>query len=127
SWSLQDERGHTHLGYQLDHPAFVHSEWGSLCSLQAPLPEEYEPIRIAIAGAVLRKYTSELCADALSARRSHTPLGATIPCYRRLFSTHRTAQIEDVAFELDLPIAKQMPVSLLIKLRKDEADAFERF
>src|SRR5262249_15114045 len=61
SWSLQDERGHTHLGYQLDHPAFVHSEWGSLCSLQAPLPEEYEPIRIAIAGAVLRKYTSELC------------------------------------------------------------------
>jgi hypothetical protein len=127
SWNLREEKGHMHLGYRLVHQAFVHYEWGSLCSLQAPLPEEREAIRRAVAESVLRKYTAELCADALSARRRRTPLGATIPCYRRLLATHPSVQVEDVAFELHLPIAKEIPVSSLIKLRKDEADAFERF
>ena len=48
-WSLGDEDGHAHLNFRLDHPVFEHSEWGSLCSLRTPLPEEETVIRETIA------------------------------------------------------------------------------
>jgi hypothetical protein len=126
-WSLGDEDGHAHLNFRLDHPAFEHSEWGSLCSLRNPLPEEETVIREAVATEVVQKYLAGLSADALAARRARTALGTTIPFYKRLLATHPSPQIEDIAFELALPISPNISVASLIKFRKTEGECFERF
>jgi hypothetical protein len=68
-----------------------------------------------------------LSADALAARRARTALGTTIPFYKRLLATHRPPQIEDIAFELALPISPNISVASLIKFRKTEGECFERF
>jgi hypothetical protein len=127
SSSEKKRDGHAHLDFRVDHPAFEHSEWGSVCSLKHRLPKGNAAIRKAIATEVLRKYLSELSADALAARRNQTALGSTIPFYKHLLATHPTPQAEDIAFELALPIASDISVESLIKLRKNEVECFERF
>ena len=126
-WGLADEDGHAHLKFRLSHPFFEHTEWGNLCSLHNPLPEEVAVIREAIATTVVQKYLAELSADALAARRARTALGTTIPFYKRLLATHPSPQVEDIAFELALPISPNISVASLIKLRKTEGECFERF
>jgi hypothetical protein len=122
-----DLEGHRHLEYRVDYSAFEHSEWGSLCERAERIPESESAIKQAIANDVLRKYMAALSADALAARRSHTALGATIAFYRRLLATHPSPQVEDVAFDLALPISPDLPIELLIKLRRDEKESFQRF
>ncbi len=123
----RDTDGHRHLGYRLDHPAFEHSEWGSLCARRESIPRGEGPTRRAIAGDVVRKYMAALSADALGARRSHTALGTAVPFYRRLLATHPSPTADDVAFELALPISPTLPVEALINLRKEEHETFQRF
>ena len=123
----RENDGHRHLEYRLDHPGFEHSEWGSLCEQNEHIPERDSLQRESIAMDVVRKYLAGLSADALAARRTRTPLGATIPLYRRLLATHPSQDIEDIAFELALPISPDIPIALLMKLRRTEGESFQRF
>ena len=127
--SYDDEHeynGHHHLDYQLISEEFVHFEWGSLCSNQIKIPKNPARLREAVALNVVEKYLAAISADALAARCAHSPLGAAIPFYQRLLATRASPTVEDVAFEIGLPVSNNMSIETLIKLRKNEGDAFYR-
>jgi hypothetical protein len=127
TWKLDKDNGHLHLIYRLDHPEFQHSEWGSICSLQDKIPKRDSEIKHSIATSVVQKYLAGLSADALAAKRSQTPLGTSIPFYKRLLASHPSPEIDDVAFELDLPISYDISIREIMHLRKTEMPAFQRF
>jgi len=127
TWSDHETDGHRHVEYQLDHPAFLHSEWGALCEEVEAIPARASRKRERIATQVLERYLAGLSADALAARRSRTTLGAAIPLYRRLLATHPAKEIEDIAFELSLPVSPDISIKSLIELRRTEDATFQRF
>ena len=127
SWDEGKQDGHKHLNFQLVHPQFEHTEWESLCSRNAPIPKKETAIRRSIVNSVVQRYLAELCADALAARRTHTPLGSTIPFYKRLLATRPSAEMEAVAFDLGLPISPNISIKKLVKLRQVEGPSFQRF
>jgi hypothetical protein len=121
-----EQDGHRHLNYQLISNAFVHYEWGSLCSEREEIPNDPIKLREAVATDVVRKYLAGISADVLAARHAHSPLGAAIPFYKRLLATRPSPTVEDVAFEIGLPVSNGASLEALVKLRKNEADAFSR-
>ena len=127
SWDHVERESHIHLDFRLDHPEFEHPEWGSLCSRSTPIPKRNAMIRQSIAVAVVARYLAALSADALAARRTHTVLGSTVPFYKRLLATHPSAEVDEVAFNLNLPISADISIEKLIKLREAEKPSFERF
>jgi hypothetical protein len=126
-WKDGTNPDHKHLDYRLDHPIFLHSEWGSICSKYDTLPEDDSERPRAAARHVVHKYLAALSSDALASRRASTPLGSSIPFYSKLLATHPSPQVENVAFEIPLPISQNAPLDSLIKLRSENADAFTRF
>ncbi|MGH8715047.1 MAG: hypothetical protein ACREYB_13680 [Casimicrobiaceae bacterium] len=126
-WTVNDASGHVHVDYQLQHSAFEHTEWGSLCSERIAIPVDEHGMRQSIGEAVVKRYLAQLSADALAARRSKTGLGSTIPFYRRLLAVQLAPMSNDVAFELALPIAEGVSTEHLMKIRQEEKVAFERF
>jgi len=127
SWKCEQHGDHAHLNFQLVHPFFQHTEWGEICSKHQAIPKKDSSIKFAVAKDVVDKYMGALSSDALAARNTKTALGAAIPFYKRLLATHPTAEVESVAFDIDFPISKKIPVETLIKLRRDEKPSFERF
>jgi hypothetical protein len=127
SWEHNRSNGHLHLDYRLDHPEFQHSEWGSICSLHKKIPNGDSTIKRAAATNVVQKYLAGLSADALAAKRSRSPLGTTIPFYKRLLAARPSPKVDDVAFELDLPVSLGISVKEIVKLRKTEMPTFQRF
>lgn len=127
TWDYNEDNGHLHLNYRLDHPEFQHSEWGSICSLHQKLPKGDTKIKHTIAMSVVQKYLAGLSADALAAKRSRSPLGTSIPFYKRLLASRPSPEIDNVAFELDLPISFDISIKEIMRLRKTEMPAFQRF
>lgn len=125
SFSKGQDHGKEHLHFKLDHPKFLHSEWGSFCPDKEIPPDKNR--RRAAVQQVIEKYLAAVSADALASRRTKTPLGSTVPFYRDLLNTNSTADIGAVAFDLELPVASNMTIDRLIALRKNERDAFDRF
>ncbi len=126
-WEDGTSADHKHLDYRLDHPFFLHSEWGSICSKNDTLPEDASERPLGVARHVVHKYLAALSSDALASRRARTPLGSSIPFYSKLLATHPSPRVESVAFEIPLPISENAPLESLIKLRGENADAFTRF
>jgi hypothetical protein len=127
SWHVVEHGDHRHVEFRLVHDAFEHTEWGSLCEQSDPVPPGEPGLRQAIAEDVVCRYLAELSADALAASRARAPLGAAIPFYRRLLAQPASPEVGDVAFELALPISTGLPTDVLLKVRRDEAPAFQRF
>lgn len=121
------DAGHRHLEYRLDSPSFQHTEWGALCSKRERLPINEARRREAAAVAVVQRYLAAISADALAARRAMSPLGSAIGFYRELLATHPSPRVEDIAFELELPVNSAASLKSLIRLRKEEPEAFIRF
>lgn len=126
TWDKQAVDGHFHVAYRLESPMFEHSEWGTLCAHHDKIPEEEGRLRKTIALSVARRYLAALSADALAAHRAKAPLGSSIPFYKRLLGRPAVPTPEDVAFELALPVSNNAPVEALMKVRRDEGDAFLR-
>jgi hypothetical protein len=127
SWAVEDIDGHKHLRFQLDHEEFMHSEGGEICLKDGPKALTDLDIKRIGSETVVRRYLAALSSDALTARRTNTPLGATIPFYRRLLNPSAPNGPGDVSFNLKLPVSKDLPIRDLIKLRQSERLAFERF
>ncbi|HEY0395815.1 MAG TPA: hypothetical protein VGD01_15050 [Candidatus Elarobacter sp.] len=127
SWEVLEKDGHTHIKYRLDHHVFEHTVFRDICtSVYRFGSTRAENVR-AILRHVVLDYLAELSADVLASRRMQAPLGATIQFYRSLLATHPSATVDDVAFELELPVINNVPLQVLLRLRKNERPHFERF
>jgi len=126
-WNQFATEDHEDIEYSLSHAWFEHTCWGALCFMERQVPREEAEIRRAIAKDVVLRYLAELSADASASKVSGAALGSTVALYRRLLAKKVAPQVEDIAFNLTLPVSQGATIASLIRLRHEEAEAFERF
>ncbi len=126
-WRFEKKSGHRHVAYRLDHRWFEHTVFQDFCTKRFPFGSSAEAHREMIARHTILTFLAGLSADAVTARRMKSPLGATVRFYRELLATHPSPSVEEVAFELELPVLENVPLEVLIRLRRDDRDLFERF
>jgi hypothetical protein len=86
------------------------------------------PLRKAIVKEAMRQVIPHLTSDIIASRESGVPLGCTMPFYGKLLSYGANKPSPtDVAFNLNLPVLQEIPIELLIKIRRDEQESFHRF
>jgi hypothetical protein len=116
-----------HFHYEYEHP-LIGRHSGTLA---IPYAEE-ELIKRAIAQDLFLLYAENLAADVATSRVLSAPLAVSLPLHEALLGgiTDRLSSnkhADEVAIELGLPILHGITARDLIKIRNDEADAFERF
>jgi hypothetical protein len=112
-----------HLHYSFHHPTFVHSAFGVLRN-----PPKSDLLPEAIARDVVQTYVSSLAMDVTVAKLLAGPLGSDLGYYNILLKTFsKNVTQEDVAFALHLPVLENVSPRDLLKLRRNEGGAFERF
>ena len=68
-----------------------------------------------------------LVRDLLTARRYRAPLGNTVPLHQTTLNMfNRPSSPASIAFHIDLPVVRGIPIERLVQLRRDERDSFER-
>jgi hypothetical protein len=111
--------------YRLDHPIFLHTQWGRIDD-GLDLADEDEARSRAVL-QVLERYTYELICDLEAARAASLPIGSTNDVHTQMMPGIRPqGMVEECAFEITLPLLQNVPVHELLALRRDEADHFER-
>ena len=116
------------VDYSFSHPNLEHTQWGELHpseDIKKSLPD----LKLAV---VISKITEEfiphLTSDIQAAGTAKAPLGSVVWLHKELLrSMTKKPAIPQVAFELKLPVVDQIPISLLLNLRKDRRPAFDRF
>jgi hypothetical protein len=115
------------IDYSFRHPRFEHTVWGEIIDSHVGSLSAGD-LRRAIAQDVVRRYLAHLSSDVATARHAGSPLGSIVWLHGQLLrqSASRLTPAE-VIFNLELPVLNKVPVEALLKIRKDEGDAFQRF
>ena len=115
------------LEFAFVHPRFEHSVWGSL-GPEDLVDRSKTGIARAVSVAVLRRYLAHLTSDVATIKHFEVPLGSTVWFHGELLKNlSKTASTSEIAFALDLPVLRGLPVETLLKIRSDEREAFVRF
>jgi len=75
----------------------------------------------------VQEHVAHLTSDLLASEMFSVPLGAVIPAHQWLVRKALPPTLEEVAFNLQLPVLDGVPAQSLIALRRNEGDAFRRF
>ncbi len=86
-----------------------------------------EQIRTSAVTGVYDLYSSYLAADALTARQLRVPLGSSFSVHRKILAQSNQPEVDAVAFNLDLPVLNNIPISTLLRIRREEGEHFRRF
>ena len=109
----------------LDHPMLAHSQWVEDSEISGKAESE-DRVRAQVARQVVQRFSNYLLTDIELAQRSGAPLGATNAVHSAIMRAKKVG-VPDVVFRLELPFLEGVPISELLKVRADEAEAFQRF
>lgn len=114
-----------HWHFQFSHPDLEHSAWATAASG----PGGSEPSMDQMAEAVCARYVSHLVSDVMAAQALNVPLGASVRLHEDMLAHGlKTAPAPgDVAFEMKLPVVREMSIADVIKFRLDEYEHFQAF
>jgi hypothetical protein len=119
--------GGKEIRYAFTHPQFEHTVWGGLEDKDAGLLS-YGELRRVIAKDVVQRYLAHLSSDVAIAHHANAPLGLVVWFHGRLLRQSATRLTPtEVLFSLDLPVLNKVPIDTLLKIRKNDGDAFQRF
>lgn len=114
-----------HLDYTFNHPEFEHTVWGAVDKSAAHAEVE---LQRAVTTSVMKKYLSSLASDIHTAQILDSPLGSTVYFHGQLLKTIKAGLKEaDVAFQLKLPVLEDISPGVILKVRNDEKQHFEKF
>jgi len=121
------QRKQSEIHYAFTHPQFEHTVWGEIEGDGSSSLSDRD-LRRAVAKDVVQRYVAHLSSDAAIAHQATAPLGSIVWLHGRLLrqSASRITPAE-VVFNLDLPVLNKVPIDTLLKIRRDDGDAFERF
>lgn len=115
-----------HFHYRFDHPEMEHTTWGAVQGVVSELNQR--ELMLVVATAVTARFSAHLASDIQAAEKWGCPLGIGINFHCHMASLRaKAATVEDVVFQLDLPVIEGIDARDLIQLRKDEHDHFEAF
>lgn len=115
------------IHYSFTHPKFEHTVWGDIEDAATGSLSTSE-LRSSIAKSVVQRYLAHLASDVAIAHHANAPLGSIVWLHGRLLQQSASSVTPaEVAFSLDLPVLNKIPIATLLKLRKSEGDAFQRF
>jgi hypothetical protein len=86
-----------------------------------------EQAHLFLARQVFAEYMVDLTADVSAARDYGLPLGSVLAFPGRILQMSRPPSVEDVVFQLQLPVLEGIPARDLIAIRLKESEYFENF
>jgi len=112
--------------YTMTFAEFEHTQWGALPPDQTKGRSISELRRIA-ARDVLHIFLAHLSSDVRATKTYRTPLGAVVPFHQRLLRIANPPAVADVAMQIKLPVIEGLPPEVLVSIRDNEQECFERF
>jgi hypothetical protein len=114
-----------HWHFQFSHPDLEHNVF----SVVGSTPDCTRPSKRDIAEVVHARYVAHLVSDVTASRALSVPLGASVQLHEDVLVTGAppTVTVEDVAFDLYLPVLEDLPINDVARLRRDEWEYFEAF
>jgi hypothetical protein len=107
---------------------FMYNGSGPVGLVEPGVVSNRERFRRGLAKNLFERYLGALSTDVAAARQWKAPLGATRDQFGPFSSKLRLrSSIDDVAFEVGLPVLRGIEPKILIRVRQDEKDAFDRF
>ena len=119
-----DDHGDHWIGWWINHPTLGHVQHAVTA---VDDPTDHTPNREQVVDSLLARHAGYLMADLAMSERASAPLGTTSTVHHELLLESENIEHGTVAFNLELPILDGIPTVDLLKLRKDEHDAFEDF
>jgi len=114
------------IEYAFSHPEFEHTVWGTIKKPRAGFSDK--TVKRAIARDVVKRYAAHLVSDVATAHHAGAPLGAAVWLHGQLLrESARETTPAEIIFNLSLPVIEKVPIDVLLKIRKGDGDAFERF
>jgi len=114
------------VSYQVNFDEFEHTQWGEL-----PLAEigelKKDEIGVLAVKQIFKEFVAFLASDVRAARMYNLPLGTAIPFHQRLLRTANPPTVADVVMNLQLPVIEGIAPDVLLRIRQDEHECFERF
>lgn len=114
-----------HWHFQFTHRDLEHSVWDVVSARD----DGSQPTPRDIAEVVCALYSAHLVSDVVAARQLGLPLGAAVQLHEDVLAKGQFAKprVEDVAFDLYLPVIEDLPLRDVVRLRHDEWEHFEAF
>jgi hypothetical protein len=112
--------------FAVEHPDLEHTRWVTVIDADTAALSD-AVLKRQLLERVAETYVKHLVYDQIYARFCKAPLAATMWAHHQLLTHNDDDQLASAIFQLDLPVVDSVPIPLLLKIRKDEADAFERF
>ena len=120
SISRHGDHGH----YTLNHPALEHTMWGHV----HPLYRRTALNKRAAAKDVVSRYASALVSDIAAARELKLPLSSRMLVHQEWVDSFGIAgDVGATALRLKLPVLPNLTADQVLRLRKENRDAFEAF
>lgn len=141
SFQLHDD----HIDYTFTHPDLPHFVQNSFWPRRMPRSSDESKIFALVAEDVFYVCSAHLVSDVSCARTLQLPLATEVGIHREMLTaaakhghtwSHQRADerdkplsptVEEVVFELELPIIRGANISDVLALREDQYESFERF
>ncbi len=103
---------------------FVGSDFGT--SMPSAGLSEHQAKHEA-ASFALSEYLLNVVADVGASHRYQLPLGSAEAFAGEMLAMNHSASADQAVFQIDLPILEKVPTAELIRIRRENADTFDRF
>jgi hypothetical protein len=113
----------------LHHSELGLGQMGETISRLAERQVKGDSLELTLAKEVIKQHHLAAASDLFAAERLHLPLGANVRFETRVMAAIRpmAPTLEQIAFQLRLPVVDGLSTKDLLALREEEGDAFDAF
>jgi hypothetical protein len=114
------------IGYALNLDGLGHTQWGTVPK-DAALGLSDDQVKVVVVKRVFENFLAYLASDVRAAQKYNTPLGSAIPFHQTLLRMATPPSVADVAMRVRLPVLEGLSPDVLLRIRSDEHQYFDRF
>lgn len=123
--TLQRKRNGS-IAYRIDFDDFEHTQWGVVPKEDRKGLSDDE-IKVVAVKKVFENFLAYLASDVRAAQIYDAPLGSAIPFHQQLLRTANSPTVAEVAMRMRLPVLEGIAPDVLLRIREDEHEYFDRF
>ena len=86
-----------------------------------------DEIKVVAVKKVFENFLAYLASDVRAAQIYDAPLGSAIPFHQQLLRTANSPTVAEVAMRMRLPVLEGITPDVLLRIREDEHEYFDRF
>jgi hypothetical protein len=114
------------IKYRLNLDGLEHTQWGTVSKDEAK-GLSTSKIEIIIVKKIFEHFLAYLASDVRAAHVYNTPLGPAIPFHQAMLRMANPPTVAEVAMKVRLPVLEGLDPEMLLRIRQDEHEHFDRF